>query len=307
MPTTSLPPLPSLQALRILDATVRLKSFTAAARELGLSHGAVSRQIRQMEARTGLLLFRRNGPRMQPTDAAIALAVRAGHALRELGDAFERPGARASKHRLRLATTASFARHWLAPRLLDLQAQPDVRVAAVETGAEPVQLGADRTDVAIRYGAGAWAGAQTRRLGTERAVPVASPGLARHIAAGDAAAIASAPLIENTFLSWRAWLQAARLPASFALDLARETSDASFVRDAAAGGAGVALARMRLAERMIARGELVALSDVAVDDGYAYYLAWPPASKRLAAIDALAKWLDDEFARQSARLGLPAL
>lgn len=303
----SLPPLPSLQALRILDAAVLRKSFSAAALDLGLTHGAVSRQIRQLEVRVGAVLFRRRGARMEPSEAAIAMAARARHALRAIGDMFDRPSPHTVKQRLRLATTSSFARFWLTPRLAELRSISGAQIVAIETGVEPILFERGKVDVAIRYGRGGWPGAQARLLGLERTFPVASAAFARQRKIWDAAAIAHAPLIANAFVSWRAWLNAARLPSSGTLNVVLETGDSNFSLDAAAAGVGVALARARLARGMLARGELIALSDIAFDDGYAYHLAWPADGRCKSAVSALGEWLAYEFEQESRVLGFPAV
>lgn len=300
----TLPPLPSLQSLRVLDAVVQRQTFSAAAQDLGLTHGAVSRQIHQLEALAGVTLFRRRGARMEPTEAALAIAARAGHALRAIGDLFERPGPRSANQRLRLATTSSIARFWLTPRLLDFCAIRGVQIVAIETGAAPLPFKPGKVDVAIRYGRGAWPGAQSRLLGYERTFPVASPAFAKRVRDWDAGAISRSPLIANSFVSWRAWLSAAGLPAATALNTVLETGDSNFSLDAACAGLGVALARARLVKPFLARGDLVALSDVGFDDGYAYHLAWPTDARRKAAVTALGEWLSLEFSRESGELGI---
>lgn len=300
-----LSPLPSLQSLRVLDAVVQHQSFSAAARDLGLTHGAVSRQIHQLEAYAGVVLFHRRGARMEPTDAALAIAARAGHALRALADLFGRSTPRSSDQRLHLATTNPFARFWLAPRLGELLTLRGVQLVSVDPSAAPVAFRTGKIDAAIRYGRGVWPGAQSRLLGHERTLPVASPALARRFRNWDAAAIAGAPLIANAFVSWRSWLGAAGLPATTKLNVVLETKDTTFAVDAAIAGVGVALSRMRLVSALIARGDLVALSKIAFDDGYAYYLAWPHDSRRKGAISALGEWLEREFERESRDLLIP--
>lgn len=294
-----LPPLPSMQSLRVLDAVVQHQSFSAAAQDLGLTHGAVSRQIHHLEALTGTVLFRRRGARMAPTDAALAIAARAGYALRTIADLFERPIPRSAGYRVRLATTSPFARFWLAPRLHDLLALAGVQVVSIDTGPEPIPFKNGKVDVAIRYGRGSWPGAQSRLLGTEWTLPVANSTFAKRVRNWDAAAIVRAPLIANDFVSWRSWLSAAGLPSNTALNVVLETKDTNFAFEAALAGIGVVLARMRLVKPLIARGELVALSNVDFDDGFAYHLAWPIDTRRKGAIGSLAEWLAYEFERES--------
>ncbi|MGH8243732.1 MAG: LysR substrate-binding domain-containing protein [Steroidobacteraceae bacterium] len=300
----TLPPLPSLQSLRVLDAVVQRRSFSAAAQDLGLTHGAVSRQIHQLEADVGVVLFLRRGARMEPTDAALAIATRAGYALRSLADLLGRRVPQGAGQRLRLATTSPFARFWVAPRLSELLTLRGVQIVSIDAGPTPIPFEAGKIDAAIRYGRGTWAGARARLLGHEQTFPVASPAFARRLGNWDAAMIARAPLIANAFISWRSWLSAAGLPASTTLKVVLETKDTNVAIDAALAGVGVALGRMRLLSALIARGELVALSDLSFDDGYAYYLAWPADSRRESAIAALAEWLELEFERESRDLHL---
>jgi LysR family glycine cleavage system transcriptional activator len=66
--------LPSLFGLRALEAAVRQGGYSAAARALAVTQGAVSQQIRRLEAQLGAPLFFRRGNRMVPTAAAIRLA-----------------------------------------------------------------------------------------------------------------------------------------------------------------------------------------------------------------------------------------
>lgn len=301
----ALPPLPSLQSLRVLDAVVQRQNYSAAAHDLGLTHAAVSRQIRRLENHAGVVLFERRGGRMAPTDAALAISARAGYALRSLADILGRPAARSSPARLHLATTAPFARFWLAPRLLKLFDLDGVQLATVDVGPTLAPFKAGKVDVAIRYGRGEWPGVQARLLGLERTFAVASPAFAKRMRKRDPLSIVSAPLIANDFVSWRSWLSAAGLPSGAPLNVVIETKDTNFAIDAALSGAGVALARLRLVGPLIASGELVALSSASFDDGYSYYLAWPSDSRRKAAIGVLGDWLEAEFERESGELQAP--
>jgi LysR family glycine cleavage system transcriptional activator len=53
------PRLPPLNALRAFEVAARHNSFTGAATELRVSHAAISRHVRSLEARLGVTLFRR--------------------------------------------------------------------------------------------------------------------------------------------------------------------------------------------------------------------------------------------------------
>src|SRR5882757_3273804 len=66
--------LPPFFALRALEAAARHRSYSGAAQELSVTHGAVSQQIRRLEAELGARLFERRGNAMIPTQEAARLA-----------------------------------------------------------------------------------------------------------------------------------------------------------------------------------------------------------------------------------------
>lgn len=130
----------------------RLGSFTRAADELSVTHGAVSKQIATLEESVGAQLFRRTGGSVVLTDEGRALRDAVVPAMRQLGLAFERFGrARTANHVVRVATVASFAAHVLIPalpRLKDLL--PDIELD-ITTSDRPLDLTREAVDVAIRY------------------------------------------------------------------------------------------------------------------------------------------------------------
>ena len=76
-------PLP-FNALRIIEAVVRHKSYSWAARELEITHSAISQSVKRLETQLQLKLFQRVGNGMEPTDAAINLAHAYANAEQEL-------------------------------------------------------------------------------------------------------------------------------------------------------------------------------------------------------------------------------
>src|SRR5687768_10549538 len=76
------PPRLPLNALRAFETAARLRSMSAAAVELGVTHGAISRHIRGLEAEFGLPLLHRLSKSVEPTPAGAHLAA-------SLGEAFE--------------------------------------------------------------------------------------------------------------------------------------------------------------------------------------------------------------------------
>src|SRR3569833_1368094 len=109
--------LPPFMALRALEDAARLNSYSRAAEELHVTHGAVSHQIRKLEDELGLKLFRREGNAMVPTEPALRLAQKVAQAMRLMQQGVDEIDRRRAQRTLVISTLQSFAIRWLAPRL----------------------------------------------------------------------------------------------------------------------------------------------------------------------------------------------
>jgi LysR family glycine cleavage system transcriptional activator len=259
--------IPSTQTLRAFESAVRHQSYSRAAQDLGLTHGAISQRIRELEDRQGERLFLRTGHAMVPTPAAVLMVTQVRSALNLLDRAFATRERQART--LRLSVLPSFASCWLLPRLADFHARhPDVDI---EVDATTRLAGPDEdVDVAIRYGPGAWPGVQARRLCTEQLSVVCAPTYRDAHRIGDLADLRSVTLIRNRWQSWTPWLRDANL-----LDLEPSGPmylDSGLVLQAAALGQGVALGRGLLMQDSIASGKLVRLFDREIQDAYSWYV-----------------------------------
>ncbi|SFU68290.1 LysR family transcriptional regulator, glycine cleavage system transcriptional activator [Bradyrhizobium arachidis] len=148
--------LPPLNAVRAFEAAARLGSFKDAAVELGVTHGAISQQVRLLEDRLGAPeLFRRATRRVTLTPAGTAL-------LDEVGPALDRIASAVQRHRatrgevpaavLRVNALATFSMRWLLPRLRRFRDErPDIEVR-LTTSNDPIDALADTFDVVIRGG-----------------------------------------------------------------------------------------------------------------------------------------------------------
>jgi LysR family glycine cleavage system transcriptional activator len=156
--------LPPLNALRAFEAAARLLSFTDAARELFVTHGAVSQQIKTLEDFFGQPLFVRSHGKVSLNAAGLGLLP----VIRDSLDAIEQASSKLlqdpSIEILTVNVTTSFASHWLLPRLGDFQQRfPDIAVHLSPSHAFPVNLG-NEVDVAIRWGVTKAAGVAMEKL-----------------------------------------------------------------------------------------------------------------------------------------------
>src|SRR3984893_19024932 len=121
--------LPPLETFRFFEAAARHLNFTHAAKEMHVTHGAVSQRIKRLEEHLGTPLFRRSGRGMLLTDEGRRLLERVRAAISEIAEGVEaiRPG---DSHRiLMISTMPCFAAYWLLPRLADFnEHHPEIQV-----------------------------------------------------------------------------------------------------------------------------------------------------------------------------------
>ncbi len=222
--------LPPLNALRGFEAAARHLSFTRAAAELNLTQGAVSRQVRELEAFLGTPLFRRMTRRIELTADGQEYFLVVRDTFAELERASLRRRRAASMRHLTLSVLPTIASMWLMPRLhLFTQSHRDIEVRIISS-IEPADLLAHESDVAIRVGrlpardyprraarielemTRDWAGVHADELFPDTLVPVCRPALVE--ADGDAARVLLNPLIHTTTRrhAWPDWLKAHGFP-----------------------------------------------------------------------------------------------
>src|SRR6266702_2729049 len=148
--------LPPLNALRAFEAAARHLSFTAAAAELNVTQAAISHQIKGLEERLGLPLFRRLPRRLILTEAGQALLPELRDAFSRMALAIERVTARSAGGTLTVSSMTTVVIGWLLPLLPRFQAaHPEIDVRLM-TSQRMVDFAREDIDVAIRFGGGKW-------------------------------------------------------------------------------------------------------------------------------------------------------
>ena len=252
--------IPSLASLRAFEALARHGSLSAAARELNVTHAAVSQHLRTLEADFGEPLARREGQGMQLSEAGHDLAAALGEGFTRIADGVARLRDRNATRPVVVALTPSFAEAWLMPRMGQFwAAYPDVEVRLVP-GVGVTDLRRDGIDVAIRFGAGDWPGVHAEPLELSAFVVVAAPGFTKARGIGD--------LAQLTALDWffsgasqeqRSWGQAVGV--DFDTIGAREMANNGLVVSAVRAGLGLSIQAKALVEPDLATGQLVSLHE----------------------------------------------
>jgi LysR family glycine cleavage system transcriptional activator len=303
--------LPSIFGLRVLEAAVRLRSYSAAGRELAVSQGAVSQQIRKLEAEFGTRLFFRAGNEMIPSPEAVRLATAVRSSLAELQAAVDVVVEIADQDPLVVSMESRFQGRWLSPRLPRLLADPAGANLDVRVEDRVSNFTNDGVDVAIRFGRGDWAGLQSFRITSEWLCVVCTPEFRERHAIRSAEDLVRAPLVHDQDRLWPLLFDRYGLP---------PPSPGSFVSnsslltvDVVLRGLGAAMLRYSMVEADLRNGRLVRpLPDImplpvnfvragqlvrAVKAGepkpaeYGYFAAWRAENRKQRRIEALANWL----------------
>jgi LysR family glycine cleavage system transcriptional activator len=298
--------LPSLNALKAFEAAARHESFTRAAEELFVTQGAVSHQVKALEAELGFKLFNRERQRLVITDAGREY-------LNVVRDAFDRIALgtarltqRQSSGVLTVSTSPDFAAKWLVHRLgrfAEMHPGIDLRVSAT---LHHVDFAREDVDMAVRHGVGeaSWQGLNGVRLASETLFAVCSPAMlgkkGRKLVPAD---VLDLPLLHlDDHGGWKRWMDAAGLRSPKALQ-GIVLNRASMIIDAAINGQGIGLARSTLAAWDLINRRLVAPLQVSLPLSRAYWIVAPQATAELPKIATFRNWLLAEAEADGKQVG----
>lgn len=289
--------LPPLNALRAFDAVARLGGVSQAAAELHVTHGAVSRQLRQLEEDLGVALLAKDGRGVKLTDAGRRLGEASGDAferLRRVCTELRQAGGEAP---FVLGCPGSLLARWFIPRLDRLNRElPELRLqlSASEGEQDPRRGGVDAT---LLFAEPPWpADMQVFELAAERIGPVLSP---RHPRFAELQRAAPRALLGEALLhttsrpqAWPQWALAQGLDTG-ALRLGQGFEHLYYLLEAAVAGLGVAIAPQALVADDLAAGRLAAPWGFV--ETAARLALWAPARRTDARAERLARWLRGEL------------
>jgi LysR family glycine cleavage system transcriptional activator len=290
--------LPPLSALRAFEAVARTLSFTGAAKELHVTPGAISQQVRALEEQLGTALFRRSRRNVSLTAAGNSILpdVQAGFAsLSRVLDDSLRPR---HGNTLTISVAPSFASKWLLPRLPEFTARfPDIELRISATVAL-ADFTTEEVDLAIRFGSGKYGALKAELLFREALCPMCSPKLVtpkrplnsphdlRHFRLLHDLSI---PGRQNEG-AWAQWLKLAGAPEVNANGGTR-FSLAELALQAAVDGTGVVLGRLALAEKDLLEGRLYRPFKPVLPLDMSYYLVMPRKNHERPEIQSFRVWL----------------
>lgn len=282
-----------LLALRAFTEVGRHGSIKHAAQALGVTSGAVSQQIRQLEERLGVTLFVRGHQQMSLSEDGARVYPTLLSAFDQIESALRTLDANKQRKTVTISTVPSFAASWLVPRLGDFtRLHPDIEVR-VEASPTLVDLRRDRVDIAIRHGLGRYPGLNAEHLMAPVLLPVASPELiASQTAIHEPADCLSWPLLQDADRAdWALWLAAHGVDEEPRAERGTAFEDDYLLIRAAIAGLGLALIPQEYARDEIAAGRLTQVLDKPWPARFAYYLVTLPETQPRAEVLAFADWI----------------
>lgn len=269
---------PNVAELLAFTSAARHLNFSRAARELGLTPSAVSRQIAALEGLVGTPLFVREGRNLTLTDAGRRYHERVAEPLREIGNAsLELMTSRGDSDLLTIASVPTFTTKWLIPRLpAFLASTPGVTLSfsrhLSHGDAFPFTL-----DAAIRYGDGTWEGVVSDYVDGRWFMPVCAPSFLARYPLHHVEDVARAPrLVHNQAEDvWGTWADRNGV-ATHAQRPEPRFEQYSVLLQAAEAGMGVGLVPAFLAREAVTAGRLVEPVSAGVDvPHHGHYLCYP--------------------------------
>lgn len=288
--------IPSMTALLQFESVARLNSFTLAAKELGVSQAAVSKQIKVLEDNVGVLLFQRMHRNIYLTEAGGTLFAIISESLQRIASGFDQIIQGSEKEEIVLASTAAVSQFRILPRLTTLvDALPQARLR-LTTQMFTGDLRTPDYDMDIRFGNGHWPDGQAILLFEEEVFPVCSPAwLARNPIPATLEDLSNAGLLDadataEGWVTWPAWFKALGL-APTRLNINFRCSLYTDVIQAARNGYGVALGWGRMVDHFLDSGELVKLEPFVIRPKDSYYLVIPNGHEVTPNVMAIIQWL----------------
>ncbi len=282
--------LPNLSALRAFEAAARHESFSLAAQEIHLTHGAISHQVRQLEQELGVSLFLRKGKRLSLTESGYRYAKAIRLALLDLSQATQTLQREGKVKRLSITALPSFGVRWLVPRLADfVESYPELEVS-LSTSSQLVDFSREAFDIGIRHGSGNYPGLHSELLMHDVYYPVANPEYVRQHNLRTIADLQGASFLRSADEPWTLWFRAAGLDwPEPAASLVFE--DSAVLLRAAIEGQGVALGRHSIVDNDIQRGLLQRLFEISVISPHSYYLVGLPQTLQKPQVQCFIQWI----------------
>lgn len=292
--------LPPLNYLRPFEATARLGSTVQAANELGVTHSAISRQIKLLERWLDIKLFRRSHGGLVLTAEGADYYDAVSHILNLLDHTTCSLIGNGRENVIRFQSSSAFLTRWLIPRINNFyQKRSGFDVWISES--RSLEFNRNVCDVAVSLEPGNWPDMEAIPLMPDLIFPVCNAKLACQIACATTLVEHRLLHTQDPFANWEDWFRSVGLPAEKSL-LGSHIADLNLVLHSAVNGHGVALARGQLAMEDLSTKRLMTPLPHATRIENAYWLIRPKYGRISSAVRAFVAWIREEAGFSSKNL-----
>lgn len=288
--------LPSMSALMALEAVERLGTASAAAEELSLTQGAISRSLQALEGQLGVSLLMREKKRLKLTPAAQDYVRQIRSSLQAISMASLKLRANPEGGSLNLAILPAFGVQWLAPRLARFTQENAGVTVNLSTRLKVFDFDESGFDAAIHFGREDWPGAEHLLLMDEVVLPVCAPRLLQKPLDAPSGLLAYPLLqLESRPGAWRRYLAMQGVEAGHPSGMMFDQF--ATMTQAALHGLGVALLPEFMIEEALEDGRLVPAWPAPASGLGSYYLVWPKGRPERGPLTVFRSWLAREVSR----------
>ena len=286
----NLPPLTSLTAF---ECAARHLSFKVAATELGVTPGAVSHQVKALEAELGVRLFDRVHRGVELTDAGRLLADRIASAFLDVADALAE--VRPQNHRtgVTVGATTATSSLWLTPAIMQYwRTHPEVKVNQVVS--DTLEFGHTVPELVISYGPYNHPGYTGTPLFRDTLLPVCSKPFAAQHAHATLEELAALPLIhldapDKRWTTWASWF--AELGYTGKLRRGIKVNNYMIALQAAQDDAGLVLGWHHLVSPLLQSGALISLNAFSIPAPTSFFLSQSQQQTTQENLHSLHHWI----------------
>jgi LysR family glycine cleavage system transcriptional activator len=287
--------LPPLNAIRAFEAAARHVSFTKAAQELQVTHGAISKQVAILEGWLGIDLFMRSKSQVVLTPSGKDFLSSLTPALDRIAVSASQLIDRSVENVFQINAPPTFNLRWLIPRISTFQKKINHLEIKLTSSIEPIDFDSGEYDVAIRGASVALANHVSVPFMTETIVPVCHPDLMEYGRLQQVRDLNQHTLISYVTepYAWKHWLVEANAsnikPANHL-----EFEQMYFALQAAAEGLGIVLVPLFLVADEVISGKLMLPFGLLGARTRRYFLNAPLLIPQNPVIEKFTSWLAQE-------------
>ncbi|AEV38679.1 transcriptional regulator, LysR family protein [Pseudovibrio sp. FO-BEG1] len=293
--------LPPLTTLAAFEAAARHLSFKNAAQELSVTPGAVSHQIKALEAELGVSLFRRGHRAVELTEEAEQLYETVASAFAKISQRLQSVRERNANDVVTVGSTSAVASLWLSQSVVRFwQEYPDITVNQVVVDRSFRSV--PELDLYIRYGQETGGRFEQVELYRDCLVPVGNKDMADTLTGCSLAELASQRLIhleseDRTWTSWSDWFQQLGYDGPIANGI--RVNNYAIALQVAQDGAGLALGWQRLIRPLLKTRALIPIGPTVLSAPHRFHAVCPREDGISGGAKLLRDWLVKEVKSQT--------